>query len=278
MYRRERVSYRSGWRELGWPRITESGLGQAEEKDCPQPVSAAERDALVRAIEETYRGHEAHQRGHFSGGHPDLNAIHIELWERTDGLKMRPKLIRCKAEARRQAAAAVRDYASLEDRTHDASGHVIVSGPGFWFRSTAFPNMRPYFVRGPYNENLVASTGSGFPGGVKPQARGPEQAPPPAAAPPPALVAPAPVIGPTAEPVFQPAALELELARPVVVAPPAAAPPIYLGAAPGILSTLPPQARGVVSALTEGDVFGVPKMYLVYGALGLMVWSFLKRK
>src|SRR5574340_882813 len=80
------------------------GLGDAEtETDCAQPVSGAERDALVARGQDWVGDYYATHGGvHFHEGHPDLIAALKDIIPRLDGLIHRPKLVRCDAEARKR--------------------------------------------------------------------------------------------------------------------------------------------------------------------------------
>lgn len=244
MYTRIPARYRQSW-PVAWPRLW-GGLGQAEEADCPEPVSPQERDQIAAAVRAEMPGHEEVARFHWAGGHPDLNAVHMDLWEKTHALIGRAKLLRCSAEARRRALTAIDEYRQLFERVH-RSGAVVVEAPGFWFRSGAFPGMRPYFIRGEYGE------GRGFVGG-KPPAHGPEEYTGG-----PTLSAPA--LPGSAAPTPAPSGDQLPGA-----------------VATADVTTLPPQAQGILSALTEGEIFGIPKRYLVYGGLGLLAFSLIRAK
>lgn len=230
-----------------------SGLGQ--EPGCAEPVPTAERDALVARMQ-GYRGDYYAQRPpgrHWAESHPDLRAALEDFFQRFAGLQDRPKLLRCDAGARQKAELALRDIEELLAYVK-RGGATVVEGEGFWWKPRAFPPMRPYFVRGPF---------PGWGGGPKPRARGPEQFPGGAGILPGSGSVSASGVAPTAPSPGGPAEAPSPVVEVVPTLPSAG---------------LPPAAAGVVEALTEGDVFGIPKRYLVYGIIGLFAYRLLTKR
>lgn len=213
--------------------------------ECPEPSDPKERDALIAAVNQEFAGHVAWAKNHLAEGHPDLLALIDDYWQRVDDLKNRPRLIRCKAEARRQAAAAVAEWKALfRDPGPVKRRGATVIAQGFTFKSQAFPGMRAYYIRGPYP----------FAGGVKPPAVAPEQAPPPMQVLPAgdAAAGPAPAPPPTGAPI------------------------------PTVGGLAPTSPTAVWETLTQGaplEVGGVavPREYLTYALLGLLALMILRK-
>lgn len=247
-----------------------SGLGNlsAAEPDCPDSDTAA-RDALIaeskRLTGDYYSQTPAKGRGyHWHEGHPDLRAFWEDWYTRIEGLEHRPKLVRCNKGARERMQQWINDARhALQVTKRNVPGRgsmTVIDGPGI---KLPLYRSRVYWVRGPYYDQKFQPVGGGaeLP---KPQARD---------------LGPDPRAGEHAVPQenIRRYALIQGSSGPSRGVSPAAPTPKGPGA-PGLPFELPPAVEGIWDTLTEGEVFGIPRMYLTYGFLGLVAYNFLFKK
>lgn len=86
------------------------------------------------------------------------------------------------------------------------------------------------------------------------------------------------VRGPWYDGKFQPVGGGAEIPKPPAPGPVRTPEPENGGRAPGeAVPGLPPTVEGIWESFTTGYVFGIPKAYLVYGAVALVAYNFLKK-
>lgn len=243
------------------------GLGDAEtEKDCPQPVSTAERDALREELGR-YAGWGPGTYDQWHEGHPDLIVALDDIGGRMKGLYDRPKLLRCEKEARDRAQiwmGQLRDLLfkvkSAPNRGWDASGFTAVNAPFQWSLHRG-PTYTIRSTQDPAVNCTMQKWGASVWGGAIPSNC--QQLAPPgsttSSAPPGTVVTGGQQLTTTPPP-----------------APSAGSPPAQPIATVGGGGVWTPPAAYAPDFMAGELVPGLPNRYLVYGALGLLAWRMVK--
>jgi len=246
-----------------------SGLSLGEE-GCDQPVHYSERDAIRAELKEwTGEFYATHRGQHMHEGHPDIRAYLEDIIPRMEGLVNRPKLLRCSAEARDRAQRWIANCNALLKATKKnlpGWGHATIVPPGGI--NMPLYRGRTYHIRGPFFNQKFQTyhvEGGRYKEGdpvEKPPAKDPGGAP-----------------GTVLQ--EKPAEGGGELYLPGGATPTSGgngAPSSSGGGGAGGGSVLPPEIKGALDSFMTGEIYGVPKSYLVYGALGLVAYNFIFKK
>ena len=169
------------------------GLGSLGEAGCPQQVPTKERDELrdrLNRFTRDYRGQRPWGQ-HWHEGHPDLERALRDIIDRMVGLTLRPKLLRCNAEARKRARNWIGSVDWLLRR--------VKSKPGSYSGFTSVPKAFTFnFYRGGYRIRSDAELNKGAPAPAPPVQAAPvtvqEAEEIETTAAPPAALAPAPIV------------------------------------------------------------------------------------
>lgn len=236
------------YRGLGAEDPTEGG-------ECPQPVHFTERDELRNEI----KGWTNPSEGvHFHENHPDVRAIFNDIIRRLHGLEMRPKLLRCSAEARSRAHNWIGQLKDLQRRINKP-GIGVPFSRSTWVRVTEpfqFTVYRgpTYTVRPgtPHPEAFSGQPATGTPSGQTPSS------------------------APAGSVVVNGVTYQSSAAANAATAAAAQEP-----SSPETGGVVPTTGGGGAVApsggsFLEGSIAGIPTKYLLFGALGLMAWKMVK--